>query len=149
MFKAIVLCGMLVVAGSALAEERIVTIDGGQISVPVGLTVQVKSVTLGDDATRIRLLASFDSHVTNFVELNGGENAYLRWGDALEQRLHMRQVGDNKWMRVVNGETMEGDLVFPGKIPGDAGRLTLVFNEGKPADDADAPGVTIPLEIRP
>ncbi|MHC1999945.1 hypothetical protein ACYQR9_05815 [Methylobacterium sp. CM6241] len=134
---------------AALAADRTVTIVGGQVSAPVGLTVQVKSVTLGEDATTVRLLASFDSHKTTFVNMNDRQNAYLAWGDGAEQRLHLRQIADNKWMRVLNGRTMEGDLVFPGALPSDASRLTLVFNPGRSGDDINAPGITVPLALTP
>lgn len=131
----------------ALANERSVTINGGQISVAVGLTVQVKSVTLGEDATRVRVLASFDSNRTTFVNMNDDDNAYLAWGNGDDQKLHLRQIADNKWMRIANGQTMEGDLVFPGAIPVETRRLTLVFNPGNSGDDTSAPGVTVPLEL--
>ena len=133
----------------ALAEGRSVEIEGGQVSTPVGLTVQVKSVTLGEDATTVRVLASFDSHQTNFINMNDDENAFLAWGDGADQKLHLRQITDNKWMRISNGQTMEGDLVFPGKIPTGTERLTLVFNPGKSGEDTSAPGVTLPLDLAP
>jgi hypothetical protein len=147
MLKASAVLLALLLPTAVLAEERTVTISGGQVSAPVGLMVQVKSVKLGEDATTVRLLASFDSQQTNFINMNDDENAYLAWGDAPEQRLHMRMVGENKWMRVANGQTMEGDLVFPGAVPKDAERLTLVFNPGQSGDDTNAPGVTIPLDL--
>ncbi|CAA2101648.1 hypothetical protein MBUL_01283 [Methylobacterium bullatum] len=134
---------------AAHAADRTVTITGGQVSAPVGLIVQVKSITLGEDDTTVRLLASFDSHRTTFVNMNDRQNAYLAWGDGAEQRLHLRQIADNKWMRVVNGRTMEGDLVFPGALPPDATRLTLVFNPGRSGEDTSAPGITVPLVLTP
>ena len=51
-------------------------------------------------------------------------------------------------MRISNGKTMEGDLVFPGTIPADASRLTLVFNPGRDGNDTSAPGVTVPLDLK-
>ncbi len=149
MLKTLCLALALLAPSIVLAEERTLTIEGGQVSVPVGLMVQVKSVTLGEDATTVRLLASFDSHLTNFVNMNDSENAYLAWGEGAEQRLHLRQIQDNKWMRISNGQTMEGDLVFPGTVPSDATSLTLVFNPGRSGDDTSAPGVTVPLELKP
>jgi hypothetical protein len=135
-------------ATAALAAEQSFTISGGQVSVPVGLTVQVKSITVGDDATKLRLRASFDSHKTNFINMNDKENAYLSWADGDQGRLHMRQISNNKWMRVSNGKTMEGDLVFPGTIPTEVTNVVLVFNPGNSGDDTNAPGVTIPLELK-
>ncbi len=149
MLKASAIVLALLLPTTVFAEERTVTIKGGQVSTEVGLTVQVKSIKLGEDATTVRLLASFDSQATNFVNMNDDENAYLAWGDAPEQRLHMRMIGENKWMRVINGQTMEGDLVFPGSVPEDAEKLTLVFNPGQSGDDTNAPGVTVPLDLNP
>lgn len=60
----------------------------------------------------------------------------------------MRQVADNKWMRILNGKTMEGDLVFPGTLPASASKVTLVFNPGNDIGDMSTPGLTIPLELK-
>ncbi|XUY26817.1 hypothetical protein RMR21_000040 [Agrobacterium sp. rho-8.1] len=133
---------------TAFAAEQNFTISGGQVSVPIGLTVQVKSVTVGEDATKLRLRASFDSSKTLSVNMNDQENAYLSWADGDQGRLHMRQISSNKWMRISNGKTMEGDLVFPGTIPADVTKVVLFFNPGNSGDDTNAPGVTIPLELK-
>lgn len=135
--------------GTAFAEERSLPVQGGQVSTPVGLTVRVKAITVSEDATTVHLMASFDSHQTNSVNMNGEENAYLAWGEGEEQRLSLRQVRDNRWLRIVNGQTMEGALVFPGVLPPEAPRLTLVFSPGRSGHDTNAPGVTVPLELRP
>lgn len=148
MFRKSLLALALLLPGAAFAEERSFTISGGQVSVPVGLTVQVKSLTVGDDATKVRLLASFDSHQTNSVNMNDNENAYIAWGEGEQDRLHLRQIADNKWMRIGNGQTMEGDLVFPGVLPADVTKVSLVFNPGNTGDDTSAPGVTVPLELK-
>ncbi len=149
MLKILSLTLALLLPSTVLAEERTFTVNGGQVSAPVGLLVRVKSVSVGEDATTVSLLASFDSRQTNFVNMNDSQNAYLAWGDAPDQRLFLRQVGENKWMRIGNGQTMEGTLVFPGAIPPGTARLTLVFNPGRPGDDTSAPGVTIPLDLKP
>lgn len=133
---------------ASFAAEQNFTISGGQVSVPVGLTVQVKSVVVGEDATKLRLRASFDSSQTLSVNMNDRENAYLSWADGDQGRLHMRQISSNKWMRISNGKTMEGDLVFPGTIPADVTKVVLFFNPGNSSDDSNAPGVTIPLELK-
>ncbi|MGX5720428.1 hypothetical protein [Shinella zoogloeoides] len=147
MLKKFMVVATLLLPAAAYAEEHNFTITGGQASVPVGLTVQVKTVTVGEDATTVRLLASFDSHVTNSVNMNDDENAYLAWGEGEQERLHLRQIADNRWMRIGNGQTMEGDLVFPGVIPAGVTKVTLVFNPAHDGNDSSAPGVTIPLEL--
>ena len=73
MLKRLVLVACMLSPFAAGAAERTVEIAGGQVSVPIGLTVQVKSVTVGEDATKVRLLASFDSNVTNRVNMNDGD----------------------------------------------------------------------------
>lgn len=148
MFKKLAFLSTMLLTSTAFAQDQTTIVSGGQASVPVGLTVQVKGLTVGSDATKIRLLASFDSHKTNFVNMNDQENAYLSWGDGEQERLHMRQIADNKWMRVLNGKTMEGDLIFPGVIPANVTQVSLVFNPGNSGDDTSAPGVTIPLELK-
>ncbi len=132
----------------ALAETRTFETAGAQVSSQVGLTVRVKSVTVGDDVVKVRLQASFDSNQTNSISMNGADNAYLAWGEGDQERLHMRQVADNKWMRILNGKTMEGDLVFPGTLPASASKVTLVFNPGNDIGDMSTPGLTIPLELK-
>ena len=149
MLKKLLLLTSLVLPAMAFAGERNFTVSGGQVSTPVGLMVQVKAVTIGEDATKVRLLASFDSHATNSVNMNDEENAYLAWGEGEQERLHLRQIPDNKWMRIANGQTMEGDLVFPGVIPAEVKKVSLVFNPGRDGDDTTAPGVTVPLELSP
>lgn len=148
-FPGLALALALALPAAALAEERTVTVEGGQASAPVGLLVQVKSVTIGEDATTVHLLASFDSGETNWVNMNDSENAYLAWGEGEAERLFLRQIPDNKWMRIETGQTMEGDLVFPGTIPPGAAHLTLVFNPGQSGDDTSAPGLTVPLDLAP
>lgn len=148
MFRKLAFVSAMLIAGATHAEDQTYIVTGGQVSVPVGLTVQVKTVTVSDASTKVRLLASFDSQQTLSVNMNDGENAYLSWGDGEQDRLHMRQIADNKWMRISNGKTMEGDLVFPGVIPADARKVSLVFNPGKSGDDTSAPGVTVPLELK-
>lgn len=136
------------VPATALAETRTYETSGAQVSAPVGLTVKVKSITVGDDAVKVRLQASFDSNRTNSIAMNGADNAYLAWGEGDQERLHLRQVADNKWMRILNGKTMEGDLVFPGTLPGTASKVTLVFNPGNEVGDVSEPGLAIPLELK-
>lgn len=139
--------GFATLSMRAMAEERSFSVHGGQASVPIGLVVQVKKIAISDDATKVHLLASFDSHETNSINMNDNENAYLAWGEGADQRLHMRQIADNKWMRIGNGKTMEGELIFPGVLPADVRKVTLVFNPGRGGDDITAPGVILPLEL--
>ena len=131
---------------AAMAEERSHQIEGGQVSVPIGVTVQVKTVSVGEDATTVHLLVSLDTSQTNSVEMAYSENPTLQWGEG--QMLHMRQISDNPNLTLENGQTLEGDLVFPGVIPADVETVNLVFNPGKEGSDISGPGVTIPLALK-
>jgi len=137
----------LIFSFAVQAEERIIEITGGQASVPVGLTVLVKSVTMGDGATKVQLQASFDGD-TNFIDMNDDEKAYLAWGEGVNERLHLRTITGNRWMRIRNGTTMEGTLIYPGLIPDGIDKIELVFNAGNSGDDHDAPGITVPLDLK-
>lgn len=110
----------------------------------VGVTARVKSVTISDDATVLGVVLSFDSQATSYVEL-AGDDTYLAYGD--NQRLHLRQIEDNPYLRISNGQSLTGELVFPGTIPVDTQEVSLVFNDGNEGSDISAPGlvVTVPL----
>lgn len=141
---ALILCLSLPFA--ALAETRSHQIEGGQVSVPAGVTIQVKSVSVGEDATTVHLLASLDNSVTDEVELAFTEPPTLQWGDG--QMLYMRAVPDNPNLELKNGQTLEGDLVFPGVLPADLTELRLVFNPGNEGSSIAGPGVTISLALK-
>lgn len=113
----------------------------------VGVTARVKSVTISDDATVLGVVLSFDSQATNYVDLAGADT-YLAYGEG--QRLHLRQIADNPYLRISNGQSLTGELVFPGAVPAETSEISLVFNDGNGGDDTSAPGlvVTVPLEAR-
>ena len=50
--------------------------------------------------------------------------------------------------KLQNGQTLEGDLVFPGVIPADVETVNLVFNPGNEGTSIAGPGVTIPLALK-
>ena len=131
---------------AALAEARSHQIEGGQVSVPMGVTVQVKTVSVGEDATTVHLLMSLDTSQTGSTEMAFTENPTLQWGEG--QMLHMRQVADNPNLELQNGQTLEGDLVFPGVIPPGVESVDLVFNPGNDGTAIAGPGVTIPLALK-
>lgn len=126
------------------SAETIVIDTNAQGTNEVGVTAQVKSVTIGDDATVLEVVLSFDSQATNYVDLAGADS-YLAYGD--NQRLHLRQIADNPYLRITNGQSLTGELVFPGAIPAEIKEISLVFNQGNEGDDTSAPGlvVTVPL----
>ena len=139
--RAMVAAGLaLAMVAPSVAEEaaRVVHQGSVQTSVPAGVTVIVKKITVGEDATVVSLVASFDSRQTNRVNLND-VNAFLEIGN--NQKLSLRQPEDNPYLMIQNGQSMDGELVFPGRIPADAGEVRLVFDDGNAGDDLNAPGL--------
>lgn len=117
---------------------------GGQVSIPVGLTLIVKKITVSGDATILNVSLSFDGD-TSWVRLNDTPG-YLELGDG--QRLFLRAVPDNADLQIHQGETLEGDLVFPGTIPAGTDSVTLVLNEDRDGSDTIAPGLTLVLPLK-
>ena len=135
------------VAGPAAAQQpatKTFTVADAQASAPVGVTIIVKKVTVREDATVVTLVASFDSSETNSVNLNNS-NAFLALGN--DRKLHLRQLEDNPDMTIRNGQSMEGNLVFPGRIPADVREVSLVFNDGADGTSTIAPGVTVKIPL--
>jgi len=147
MLRILIFCFTCLFSFVVHAEEKSIEISGGQVSAPVGLTVLVKSITLGKDVTKVHLQASFDGD-TSFINMNDDEKAYLSWGEDAGQRLHLRTITGNKWMQINNGTTMEGELIYPGIIPDGVDKIKLVFNAGREGDDRSAPGIVVPLDLK-
>ena len=131
-------------APAASASEKTFKVSGGQASVPAGVTIQVRKIVVGEDATVVHLVASFDSRRTSRVNLNEA-NATLDLGDG--QRLQLRQPDDNRYLTIANGQTIDAELVFPGQIPDGTKQVALSFNEGNEGDDQNAPGVILRLSL--
>ncbi|MGV2980927.1 hypothetical protein ACERNI_12065 [Camelimonas sp. ID_303_24] len=131
-------------ASARSASDRIFKVSGGQTSVPAGVTIQVRKIVVGEDATVVHLVASFDSRRTSRVNLNEA-NATLDLGDG--QRLQLRQPDDNRYLTIANGQTIDAELVFPGRIPDGTKQVALSFNAGNEGDDLNAPGVTLRLSL--
>lgn len=65
-----------IISSAAVAQDRVHETASGQISAPVGLTVQVRSLTVGDNLTKVDLIASFDGRASRLsADLNGNQNA--------------------------------------------------------------------------
>ncbi|PRH85443.1 hypothetical protein C5L14_20860 [Labrys okinawensis] len=146
--RAVVAAGLvLAIATPSMAEEaaRVAYQGSVQTSIPAGVTVIVKKITVGEDATVVSLVASFDSRQTNRVNLND-INAFLDIGG--DQKLSLRQPEDNPYLIIQNGQSMDGELVFPGRLPADAGEVRLVFNNGNAGDDLNAPGLTLKIPVK-
>ncbi|KTT15268.1 hypothetical protein [Pseudacidovorax intermedius] len=111
-----------------------------------GLTVRVKGVELGPDATVLDVSASFASPLTNWTQMASGDT-YLQ--DDAGNKLMLKRPEDNRYLKIKTGDTMEGRLVFLGAVPADARQVKLVINEGSPPDDTNSPGLAVVLPLKP
>ncbi|WP_295534488.1 hypothetical protein [uncultured Pseudacidovorax sp.] len=111
-----------------------------------GLTVRVKGVELGPDATVLDVSASFASPLTNWTQMASGDT-YLQ--DEAGNKLMLKRPEDNRYLKIKTGDTMEGRLVFLGAVPADARQVKLVINEGSPPDDTNSPGLAVVLPLKP
>lgn len=127
----------------AAARELPLSVQG---VASAGLTVRVKGIELGPDATVLTVSASFASQLTNWTQMASGDT-YLQ--DADGNKLMLKRVEDNRYLKIKNGDTMEGRLVFLGAVPPSATQVKLVLNEGSPQDDPNSPGLTIDLPLKP
>ena len=84
--------------------------------------------------------------------VNGADrDVMLDWSDqktflaAGGQKFFVSPPVENKNLKVVGGATMEGDLVFLGRLPR-SGTVTLVINEGQSDSQYNnTPGLSVPL----
>ena len=126
------------------AAETAYDVEGGQISVPEGVTLMVKKITVGTDATIVNVLLSYDGDSTS-VDMTS-DPTYLELPDG--QRLFLRPIKDNPELEIEEGQSLQGDLVFPGAVPAGTESVTLVMNEGNDGDDIAAPGIVLPLKLK-
>ncbi|AGT08999.1 hypothetical protein [Paracoccus aminophilus] len=124
--------------------DTVFEIKGGQVSVPEGVLLRVKKVTVGTDATVLNVTLSYDGD-SGSVQMTD-DPTFLELPDG--QRLMLRAIADNPNLAIAEGETLEGDLVFPGVIPEGTDSVKLVMNEGRKGDDIAAPGLTLTLDLK-
>lgn len=124
-------------------QTRAVPVDVQGVT-EVGATVRVKSVDLAEDATVLEVSISFASKMTNnvkmatnptYIELPGG------------QKLMLKAPEGNPDMNIVNGDTMNGRLVFMGSVPADAQQISVVFNEGSSSDSIIGPFLRLDVPL--
>ena len=124
-------------------EARSISVNV-QGAAPVGVTVRVKNVELGTDATMLDVSASYGGTTTNDVSLAGSATYLL---DEQGNRLMLKPPQDNPSLRVIKGQTMEGRLVFLGAVPAGAKSVKLVFNDNNDGNSIIDPGLTITLPL--
>lgn len=109
-----------------------------------GVTVRVKAVEMGPDATVLEVSISYANRITNTTMLALADT-YLQ--DESGARLHIQRPASNRNLTVREGETLDGQLVFMGTVSPSTRHLKLVFNEGNDPDNIVAPGLVIELPL--
>jgi hypothetical protein len=133
------------VAGEQITTDKTQTIMlNTQGVAPIGLTVRLKGIELGADATVLRVSASYGGTETNNVPL-ASEATYLR--DEHGNKLMLKPPQDNPRLDIIRGQQLDGQLVFLGSVPPDTKELTLVINDNNPGDSTLAPGLAIPFSL--
>lgn len=126
------------------ATGRTVTVNAQGVA-PVGLTVRVKSVELGSDATILNISASYGGTTSNDVDLAYADT-FLR--DEQGNKLMLKRIDGNQDLKIRAGQQMDGRLVFLGAVPASAKAITLVLNDGNDGTAITGPGLTIPINLQ-
>lgn len=112
---------------------------------PAGVTVRIKAVEIGADATVLDVSISFANRITDTTMLALADT-YLQ--DESGARLHIKRPDNNRDITIREGETLDGQLVFMGAVAPSARKLKLVFNEGNQGDNIVAPGLVVDLPLQ-
>ena len=131
-----------VAAATAAPKKVALSIQG---VAPAGVTVRVKGVEIGGDATVLDVSISFANRITDTTMLALADT-YLP--DESGARLHIKRPDNNRDMTIREGETLNGQLVFMGAVAPSARMLKLVFNDGNQGDNIVAPGLVIDLPLQ-
>lgn len=124
-------------------QTRSVPVDVQGVT-EVGATVRVKQVDLTEDATVLDVSISFASKMTNNVQM-ATDPTYIQLPSG--QKLMLKAPEGNPNMNIVNGDTMNGRLVFMGAVPRDAQRIAVVFNEGSSSDSIIGPFLRLDIPL--
>jgi len=124
-------------------QTRTVPVDVQGVT-DVGATVRVKSVDLAEDATVLDVSISFAGKATNNVEM-ATNPTYIQLPNG--QKLMLKAPEGNPNMNIVNGDTMNGRLVFMGAVPRDAQSIAVVFNEGSTSDSIIGPFLRLDIPL--
>lgn len=147
------LCAALALGGGASPVFAVDEAAGTKLSIPanvqaaapVGVVVRVKEIVAAEDVTLVTVSASYSGE-TNFLEL-----AYTDSGtfllDENGQKYPLRAPEDNRNLRIARGDTMQGRLVFLGRVALESKKVKLVFNEGASGSDTSGPGLAIDIPL--
>ncbi|RYF25517.1 MAG: hypothetical protein EOO33_09365 [Comamonadaceae bacterium] len=130
-------------AAEAAAPRKLTV--GVQGVAAAGVTVRVKGVEIGGDATILDVSISFANRITDNTMLALADT-YLQ--DESGAKLHIKRPDSNRDLTIREGETLNGQLVFLGSVPTSAKQLKLVFNDGNKGDNIVAPGLAFDLPLQ-
>lgn len=116
-----------------------------QATAPVGVVVRVKEIVVAEDVTLVTVSASYSGE-TNFLELAYSDSGTFLL-DENGQKLPLRSPEDNRNLRIARGDTMQGRLVFLGRVAPESKKVRLVFNDGASGDDTSGPGLNIDVPL--
>jgi hypothetical protein len=141
---------LALVAGVARADD---VIDGVkrniaqniQATASAGVVIRVKEVLVAEDVTLVSISASYsgETSLLNLADTDSG--TYLQ--DENGQKFPLRKPTENRWLRIKNGDTMHGKLVFLGVVSPTSKKITLVFNDGNDGGDLNGPGLSIDVPL--
>lgn len=117
-----------------------------QAASSTGVTLRVKAVEIGADATLLDVSASYASRIASSTTLALTDTYLL---DQSGARLPLKRPDDNRDLAVRDGDTMNGKLVFLGAVAPDSDHVTLVVNDGNDADNVAGPGLRILIPLTP
>lgn len=129
-------------AAAATAKKVPLSVQGVAAA---GVTVRVKAVEIGADATVLDVSISFANRITDTTMLALADT-YLQ--DESGARLHIKRPDNNRDITIREGETLDGQLVFMGAVAPTARKLKLVFNDGNQGDNIVAPGLVVDLPLQ-
>ncbi|QNP50418.1 hypothetical protein H9K75_05505 [Diaphorobacter aerolatus] len=112
---------------------------------PSGVTVRVKGIEIGADATVVDVSISFANRI-NASTMLAMADTFLE--DENHNRLQIKRPDSNRNLTLRQGETLDGQLVFLGAVPASARKLRLVFNDGYQEDNIVAPGLAMELPLQ-
>lgn len=116
-----------------------------QATAAVGVVVRVKEVVAAEDVTLVTVSASYSGE-TSFLELAYSDSGtYLQ--DENGQKYPLRSPEENPNLRISRGDTMQGRLVFLGRVAPESKKIKLVFNEGRAGSDTSGPGLSIDVPL--
>ncbi|AYJ84604.1 hypothetical protein D3Y57_00395 (plasmid) [Sphingomonas paeninsulae] len=115
-----------------------------QGTAPVGVTVRVKNIEVGTDATILDVSASYGGTASSDVTLAGSPTYLL---DEQGNRLMLKPPQDDRDLRITKGQTMDGKLVFLGAVAEGTKAVKLVFNDNNDGNSIIDPGLTIALPL--